>query len=85
MPDLIDRKQISARIADQSYLWEDDYDIDQVLEDIQDAPTIDAIPVEFIEKRAQEYASNPKDSADLFAAGVIQMIVTAWRTERKEE
>lgn len=43
MPDLIDREQIAARIADQSYLWEDDYDIDQVLEDIQNAPAVEAI------------------------------------------
>ena len=47
MSDLIDRKQIAAYIADQSYLW-DDYDIDQVLEDIQSAPAVEAIPVEWI-------------------------------------
>lgn len=56
-----------------------------IISQIDNQPTVEAIPVEFIEKRAQEYASNPEDSADLFAAGVIQMIVTAWRTERKEE
>lgn len=59
--------------------------IDAINKALNELPTVDAIPAEFIEKRAQEYASNPEDSADLFAAEVIQMIVTAWRAERKEQ
>lgn len=59
--------------------------VDAIEKALNELPTVDAIPVEFIEKRAQEYASNPENSADLFAAGVIQMIVTAWRAERERE
>lgn len=42
---LIDAGYIINRITEERRRWGDDYDVEQVLGDIEDAPTIDAIPV----------------------------------------
>lgn len=88
MPDLIDRKQISARIADQWYLWEDEYDIDQVLGDIEDAPAVDAIPVDWLLQQGKTaYASDTVEyirEVEQYNKTITDLI-DKWRSEREEE
>ncbi len=45
MGDLIDARYIINRITEERRRWGDDYDVEQVLGDIEDAPTIDAVEV----------------------------------------
>ena len=42
---LIDARYITNRITEERRRWGDDYDVEQVLGDIEDAPTIDAVEV----------------------------------------
>lgn len=82
MPDLIDRKQISARIADQWYLWEDKYDIDQVLEDIQSAPAVEAIPVEWVKAFAEKNKNHIQDSVNKYTY-MYDFLISEWRAEHE--
>lgn len=84
MPDLIDRKQISARIADQWYLWEDDYDIDQVLEDIEDAPAVEAIPVEWIKAFAEKNKNHIQDSVNKYTY-MYDFLISEWMAEHETD
>ena len=54
---LIDASYIINRITEERREWGDDYDVEQVLGDIEDAPTIDA--VEVVRCKDCEYFSEP--------------------------
>lgn len=82
MPDLIDRKQIAARIADQWYLWEDEYDIDQVLGDIEDAPAVEAIPVEWIKAFAEKNKNHIQDSVNRYTY-MYDFLISEWMAEHE--
>lgn len=84
MPDLIDRKQIAARIADQWYLWEDDYDIDQVLGDIEDAPAVEAIPVEWIKVFAEKNKNHIQDSVNRYTY-MYDFLISEWRKQNETD
>lgn len=81
MSDLIDRKKTAAYIADQSYLW-DDYDIDQVLEDIQRVPAVEAIPVEWIKAFAEKNKNHIQDSVNRYTY-MYDFLISEWRAENE--
>lgn len=54
---LIDARYIINRITEERREWGDDYDVEQVLGDIEDAPTIDAVQV--VRCKDCEYFSEP--------------------------
>lgn len=52
-----------------------------MIEVLNSAPTIDAIPIAWIEERMEEYAEDR-----LYASSMIlEMLITAWKRKRKEE
>ena len=45
MSDLISKKALLSKVESQYRYWEEDYDAHQIIGDIEDFPTIDAVPV----------------------------------------
>ena len=81
MNDLISRHAVMNRIENEYRKWGDEYDVSQILGDIEDLPSAEAIPVSWIEERIENAI---KANHALIAQMWLELIV-GYMKERKEE
>ena len=77
---LIDKQKLFARIENEYDTWED-YDVEQALGDIEDAPEVEAIPIEWI----MNEADNLMDANKFYTSFVIKGIIAKWLADQKGE
>ena len=76
MKDLIDRREAIDAVTP----YDDEYRIRDVLEDM---PSVEAIPVEWIESKIARFRAMDNAFASL-TAGQLQALLNDWRTEQNE-
>lgn len=74
MIDLISKKEAISHIEGQYYQWSDDYDVLQVIGDLEDMPVVEAVPIDFIRKAIEAYG---KDAEEYHKKGQYIMGITA--------
>lgn len=77
---LIEKEDVLHRIGELPLVWEYGQGVNDCYEIVKQAPTVDAIPVEWIRKYTEENRLYQSDDFDFY---IIDMIAD-WK-ERKEE
>ena len=73
---LIDKAKLMNHIENESRKWGEDYDSYQILGDIEDFDTVEAIPIEWIINH-KKYPTNKEK------AKVIEDMIYDWRKENE--
>ena len=78
---LIDKAQLMNHIESESRKWGEDYDSYQILGDIEDFGTIEAIPISWLEKC--NFTLKLTDNTTIPINFIIENLIDIWRTEHE--
>lgn len=79
--ELIDKKQAMNHIENEYRMWGDHYDAYQIIADIEDMPTVDAVPVEWL----YDLADKKEEEKDIKLSAMIKGVVALWHREQEKE